>query len=165
MMDRRAIGSALALDLLSAPVNGRAQRPQRLVVVGTHTASARGRALRLLITGLREAGCEEGRHYRFESRFCEGNPAAFAAQNRLPAISPFSVFAYAGGLMSYDHNEDDLQPRAGGFVARILKGEKPGDTAVELPTKFELVINLKSAKAMGLTVPPALLLRADEVIE
>jgi hypothetical protein len=150
MMDRRAIGSALALDLLSAPVNGRAQRPQRLVVVGTHTASARGRALRLLITGLREAGCEEGRHYRFESRFCEGNPAAFAAQNR---------------LTSYDHNEDDLQPRAGGFVARILKGEKPGDTAVELPTKFELVINLKSAKAMGLTVPPALLLRADEVIE
>ena len=91
--------------------------------------------------------------------------AGFAADNRLPAISPFRRFADAGGLMSYGPVLEDLWPRAAGFIARILKGARPGDLAIELPTKFELVLNLKAAKALGLTLPQSLLLRADEVIQ
>ena len=91
--------------------------------------------------------------------------AGFAANNRLPAISPFRWFADAGGLMSYGPNLEDFYARVDGFIARILKGAKPGDLAIELPTKFELVINLKAAKALGLTIPQALRLRADELIE
>jgi len=91
--------------------------------------------------------------------------ADFSAGNRLPAISPFRSFPDLGGLMSYGPNLEEFQPRAGGFVARILRGEKPGDMAIELPTKFELVVNLKTAKVLGLTIPQALRLRADEVIQ
>jgi putative ABC transport system substrate-binding protein len=326
MIGRRDFAGSLALALLGTTVLAQTQPVQRLPVVGTLTASVRGRALRHLIQGLREAGYVEGRNFSFESRFSEGNPAAFtglaselvklhvdvifalgpaaskaaseatrtipivaldlesdpvqagwvrslarpggnltglfldvpalagkwidllraaapevrrlgllwdsntgsaqldaaraaatslrietqimqlrradgveaalqagiraeikaivllgspvlssnavsqqvadfAAQKRLPAISPFRTFANAGGLMSYGIGEDEFQPRAGGFVARILNGAKPGDLAIELPTKFELVINLKTAKALGLTIPQALRLRADELIE
>ena len=89
----------------------------------------------------------------------------FAAHNRLPAIGPFRSYSEAGGLMSYGVSPTDIWPRAAGFVARILKGAKPGDLAIELPTKFELVLNLKAAKALGISFPQALRLRADEVIE
>jgi putative tryptophan/tyrosine transport system substrate-binding protein len=326
VIGRRDFANALAVGLVGLPILAATQPAQRLPVVGTLTASVRGRALRHLTQGLREAGYVEGKNFSFESRFSEGNPAAFtgfaaelvklhvdvifalgpaackaaidatrtipivaldlesdpvqagwarslarpggnltglfldapalagkwiellraaapdvrrlgllwdlntgpaqrdaaraaatgmriesqvmelrradgvevalqagtragikaivllgspvlssnavslqiadfAAQNRLPAISPFRTFADAGGLMSYGQNEDDFQPRAGGFVARILKGAKPGDLAIELPTKFELVINLKTAKALGLTILQSLRLRADELIE
>ena len=326
MIGRRPFAGSLALALIGTTVLAQTQPVQRLPVVGTLTASVRGRALRHLTQGLREAGYVEGKNFNYESRFHEGNPAAFtgfaaelvklhvdvifalgpaackaasdatrtipivaidlesdpvqagwarslarpggnltglfldapapagkwiellrmavldvrrlgllwdsntgaaqldaaravaaslrvetqtmevrradgveaalqagtragikaivllgspvlssnavskqvadfAAQKRLPAISPFRTFADAGGLMSYGANADDFQPRAGGFVARILNGAKPGDLAIQLPTKFALVINLKTAKALGLTIPPSLLLRADEVIE
>jgi putative ABC transport system substrate-binding protein len=89
----------------------------------------------------------------------------FAAKHGLPTIFPARDFVEAGGLMSYGYNRDDLMKRAATYVDRILKGAKPGDLPVEQPTKFELVINLKTAKTLGLTIPPSLLARADQVIE
>jgi len=90
---------------------------------------------------------------------------AFTASIQLPAIYPYSLFVGVGGLMSYGVNIPDLFRRAATFVDKILKGAKPDDLPVEQPTKFELVINLKTAKALGLAIPPTVLFRADKLIE
>ncbi|MGH6713430.1 MAG: ABC transporter substrate-binding protein, partial [Bradyrhizobium sp.] len=91
--------------------------------------------------------------------------AEMALRNRLPAVSLQKEYADAGFLLTYGADIRDLYRRAAGFVDKIFKGAKPADLPVEQPTKFELVINLKTAKALGVVVPPSLLLRADDVIE
>ena len=88
-----------------------------------------------------------------------------AIKHRLPAIYPLGVYVEAGGMISYGIDMLDLFRRAGGYVARILKGATPADLPVEQPTKFELIINLKTAHALGLTIPPSLLARADQIID
>ena len=88
-----------------------------------------------------------------------------AARNNVPAVYTQSLFARDGGLLSYGTDYVDLFRRAATYVDRILRGEKPGDLPVQLPTKFEMVVNRKTATALGLAAPPSILLRATEVIE
>jgi len=91
--------------------------------------------------------------------------ADFAIKNLLPSITSYREFADAGALITYGPDSADMRRRAASFVDRVLRGEKPGDLPVEQPNKFDLIINLRTAKALGLAVPPSLLARADEVIE
>ena len=88
-----------------------------------------------------------------------------AARNNVPVVYSQSFFARAGGLLSYGVDQVDTWRRAASYIDRILRGTKPAELPVQLPTKFELVVNLKTAKALGLTVPQSILLSADEVIE
>jgi len=90
---------------------------------------------------------------------------SLAARHRLPTIYPFRYYVAGGGLLAYGPDQIAQMQSAAGYVDRILKGEKPANLPVQAPTKYQLIINLKTAKALGITIPPALLARADEVIE
>jgi putative ABC transport system substrate-binding protein len=90
---------------------------------------------------------------------------SLAAHHRLPGIYPFRFFSIAGGLISYGVDSADLFRRGASYIDRVLKGDKPGELAVQAPTKFELVVNQRTAQALGIQIPPSILLRADEVIE
>jgi len=90
---------------------------------------------------------------------------AYAMTHRIPAVYPFRYYAISGGLVSYGVDNLDQYRRVASYIDRILKGEKPADLPVQAPTKYELAINAKTARELGITVPPALLARADEVIE
>jgi ABC-type uncharacterized transport system substrate-binding protein len=96
---------------------------------------------------------------------CSAQIADIALKHRLPTVFGLTIFAEAGGLMAYGPNRPELWRRAAGFVDKILRGAKPGELPVEQSVRFDLVINAKTAKALGLTIPPSLLLRADQVIE
>jgi ABC-type uncharacterized transport system substrate-binding protein len=98
--------------------------------------------------------------YGIRRQICE-----LAAKFRLPTIHGYKEFIEVGGLMSYGTDRRQLYRRAAEYVDKILKGARPGDLPVEQPTKFELVINLKTAKALGLTIPQSILVRADQIIE
>jgi putative ABC transport system substrate-binding protein len=138
----------LRLTLLPVPVRDADDIENSLGVM------AKARAEALIVVGA-DSFTLNGRHVI----------TARAARLRLPAIYPLREFVEAGGLLSYDASLREQFRRAATYVDKILKGAKPGDLPVEQPTKFELVINLKTAKALGLTIPPSLLARADQVIE
>jgi len=142
-------------------------------------AAARERGWKLLSLEIRDAG-ESERAFRVATDARAGallmyaggllggharRVAELAAKSRLPALYPFRFFVENGGLISYSADLIEIWRRAALFVDKILKGAKPADLPVEQPTKFDLVINLKTAKALGLTIPPSILLRADQVIE
>jgi len=127
-----------------------ARSPDEFPRACSNMSSARGGALTVL---------PNNRFLREHKRLVD-----LAAKNRLPAVYTSSEFVDAGGLMSYGATLSDLFRRAAPYVDKILKGAKPGDVPLEQPTKFELVIHLKTAKALGLTTPPPLLARADQVI-
>src|SRR5438445_13821025 len=91
--------------------------------------------------------------------------AQFAIENKLPSVYSFREYIEAGGLIAYTPDYHDLFRQAATYVDKILKGTKPGELPIEQPTKFDLVLNLKTARTLGITFPPALLIRADEVIE
>ncbi len=156
------LGERTEKDMLKeADVAARALgvRPQFVAVRGPHELDrafsdmTRGRAGALAVL-------PSSMHFGERRRLVD-----LAAKNRLPAVYPWREVADAGGLMSYGPNLPDLSRRAATYVDKILKGAKPGDLPVEQPTKFELIINLKTAKALGLTIPPALLGRADEIVQ
>jgi putative tryptophan/tyrosine transport system substrate-binding protein len=142
-------------------------------------AAAPARGVELVVNPIRNAGEIERTIIGVASGMKSGvivNPDAFTiakrgliislmAQYRVPAIYAYKYYAVDGGLLSYGHTYDELFPRAAAYIDRILKGAKPGDLPVQNPTKFELIINQKTAKALGLTIPDKLLARADEVIE
>jgi len=145
--DREAAARALGLTLQTYPVRA----PEELEDIFTAMTKARAEALLVEASGFFDA---------HQQRLVE-----LAAKSRLPAMYSGRWFVDAGGLMTYWPNAPAIWRRAGFYVDKIFKGTKPADLPIEQPTKFDLVINLKTAKALGLTIPPSVLMRADEVIQ
>ena len=156
---RRFIGGA-TLSMLAGPLNVEGQQPVWRAVpcmsvssVNAFTTASRSHAGAIVILSS-----------PFVSQYGE-LLASLSVAHPLPTVSMFREHVAAGCLMAYGPSLVDLWRRLGSLTGRVLKGTKPGDLPIERPTIFELIINLKTAKALGLTIPPSLLLRADEVIE
>ena len=152
----------LVLGLFMAPCVVEAQPAvsvPRLGLLMPGSASGYASRLEAFRHGLRDLGYVEGHNITLEYRFAEGQA------DRLPAMFLEREFVEAGGLIAYGPSMSDLSRRAATYVHKILQGAKPTDLPVEQPTRFELVINLKTAQALGLTIPPNLLVLADEVLK
>ena len=159
------LGGAAAWPLAAGAQQ--AERMRRIGIIGD--AAISGDHFR---QGLRDLGYIEGRNVTIEYRSAERSDRLAAAatelarsRHRLPAVYPFRFFVAAGGLMSYGTDFVDQSRQAAGYVDRILRGAHAADLPVQAPTKYETVLNLRTAKALGLDVPSSLLVRADEVIE
>jgi ABC transporter substrate binding protein len=156
---RREFVTLLGGAAASWPLVARAQQPA-MPVVGFLSSRSSVQSVDFVAAfrqSLSETGYIEGRNVAIEYRWADGQYE--------PAIYFLRVFAQAGGLISYGNSLTDLYRQAGAYTGRILKGEKPADLPVVQPTKFETVLNLKTAKALGVEIPTSILLRADEVIE
>jgi putative ABC transport system substrate-binding protein len=143
----RAVQSSISFELTEAPVRSEAELESAIA------AAARRPSPGLIF---------------LPDSFLQSRPAAvvaLAVKYKLPAVYSVSAFARSGGLVTFGIEREDLFRRAAGYVDRILKGEKPSDLPVQMPSKFELVVNLRAAKSLGLTIPATVLARADEVIE
>jgi ABC-type uncharacterized transport system substrate-binding protein len=193
-MNRRAFLSAVTGGLLAAPLAAEAQpagKVPRLAYLSASSAASATWAVEAFRQGLRDLGYIEGTNILIEYRWADGRferlpglaaelarskvdiivaqntVAALAAKNATSTIPIILVTVGdpVGGLMTYGSSDFHMYRRAAGFVHKIFKGAKPADLPVEQPTEWEFVINLKTAKALGLTIPPSLLQRADQVIE
>jgi putative ABC transport system substrate-binding protein len=143
----RAASSSIGIDLITSPVYNRDQLERELVEQG----QSLGRSIMLIPDNFTLANRQQ--------------IILLAARYRLPIIYPYRPFVLDGGLIAYSPDIPELYRRSAIYADRILRGEKPGDLPVEQPTKFELVINVRAARTIGLTIPPSLFARADEVIE
>jgi ABC transporter substrate binding protein len=127
---------------------------------------ANGAVSRMTVATLSQRACPAGVIGAAPSVFLNLKRLAdLALQSRLPAVSVYPQFAEAGGLMGYGPNLTDLFRQAANYVDRVLKGTRPAELPIQRPAVFKLIVNLRTAKALGLTIPPSLLLRADQVIE
>ena len=158
-MRRRDFITLVGGTAVAWPIVVRAQQPVMALVGLLSSAQLDDRQIGAIRQGLKDAGYIEGRNLAIKYRSAESR------FDRLPAIYVGREFIEAGGLMTYGVSFPHLYVRAASYVDKIFKGAKPSELPVEQPTKFELIINLKAAKAIGLAVPPTLLARADEVIE
>jgi putative tryptophan/tyrosine transport system substrate-binding protein len=163
-----------SVAVMSNVANPQSQIELNEMQIGARTLGLRLQSIQISAEASLENAFEKGTSARVQALIVltdavlysqRGRIVALAAANRLPAMYFFREFVQEGGLMSYAPSDTDLFRRAATYVDKVLKGTNPGDLPVEQPTKFELVINLKTAKALGLDVPPTLLARADEVIE
>jgi hypothetical protein len=160
MKTNRVFIIACALAMLAAPADAQqaAQLPRIGILMQTASPPPPTPQVEWLLQGLREHGYEDGRNVAFEIRYG-------ANDVRRPAIFYARSFAEEGGLMAYGPVLPDVFRAAAGLIDKILKGAKPAELPWQQPTKFDLVINLKTAKALGLRIPQSVLIRADEVIQ